>query len=98
VGLTADNLILIFMATKKLFSSLTAKQKDEVFQNTIDLVINTIGLSKGLRNEIRKQMDLDKMLHNRKVFADMVKKKYVFTHNGLTFTTNVVEMKKKMKV
>ena len=87
------------MATnKKLFSSLSAKKKDEVFQNTIDLVINTIGLSKGLRNEIRKQIDLDKMLHNRKIFDDMIKRQYVFTHNGLTFTTNVVEMKKTMKV
>lgn len=86
------------METKKLFSSLTAKKKDEVFQNTIDLVINTIGLSTGLRNEIRKQIHLDKMLHNRKVFDDMVKKKYIFTHNDLTFTTNVVEIKKKMKV
>ena len=87
------------MATnKKLFSSLSAKKKDEVFQNTIDLVINTIGLLKGLRNEIRKQIDLDKMLHNRKIFDDMIKGQYVFTHNGLTFTTNVVEMKKTMKV
>ena len=87
------------MATnKKLFSSLSAKKKDEVFQNTIDLVINTIGLLKGLRNEIRKQIDLDKMLHNRKIFDDMIKGQYVFTHNGLTFTTNVFEMKKKMKV
>lgn len=83
---------------KKLFSSLSAKKKDEVFQNTIDLVVNTIGLSKGLRAEIRKQINLDKMLHNRKIFDEMIKKQYVFTHNGLTFTTNILEMKKKMEV
>jgi len=84
------------MTTKKLFSSLSAKKKDEVFQNTIDLVINTIGLSKGLRDEIRKQIDLDKMLYYRKVFDEMVKRQYVFIHNGLTFTTNVVEIKKQL--
>ena len=84
------------MKTKKLFSSLSPKKKDEVFQNTIDLVINTIGLSKGLRDEIRQQIDLDKMLYNRKVFDEMVKRQYVFTHNGLTFTTNIVEMKKQL--
>lgn len=77
---------------------MSAKKKDEVFQNTIDLVINTIGLSKGLRDEIRKQIDLDKIIHNRIVFNEMIKRQYVFTHNGLTFTTNVVEMKKKMEV
>lgn len=86
------------MTTKKRFSSLSAKKKDEVFQNTIDLTINTIGLTKGLRDEIRKQIDLDKMIHNRIIFNDMIKRQYVFTHKGLTFTTNVIEMKKKMKV
>lgn len=84
------------METKKLFSSLSAKKKDEVFQNTIDFVINTIGLSKGLRDEIRKQIDLDKMLYYRKVFDEMIKGRYVFTHNGLTFTTNIVEIKKQL--
>jgi hypothetical protein len=84
------------MKTKKLFSSLSAKKKDEVFQNTIDLAINTIGLSKGLRDEIRQQIDIDKMLYNRKVFDEMVKRQYVFIHNGLTFTTNVVEIKKQL--
>ena len=84
------------MKTKKLFSSLSPKKKDEVFQNTIDLAINTIGLSKGLRDEIRQQIDLDKMLYNRKVFDEMVKRQYVFTHNGLTFTTNIVEIKKQL--
>lgn len=86
------------MSTKKPFSSLSAKNKDEVFQNTIDLVIDTIGLSKGLRDEIRKQIDLDKMIHYRKVFDEMIKRQYVFTHNGLIFPTNIVEMNKKMKV
>ena len=68
------------MATKKLFSSLSAKKKDEVFQNTVDLVVNTIGLSKGLRNEIRKQIDLDKMLHNRKslIFSHIITRKGLF--------------------
>ena len=75
---------------------MSAKKKDEVFQNTIDLAINTIGLSKGLRDEIRKQIDLDKMLYYRKVFDEMVKRQYVFIHNGLTFTTNVVEIKKQL--
>lgn len=86
------------MANKILFSSLSSKKKDEVFKNTIDLVLTTIGLSEGLRYEIRKQVDLEKMLHNRNVFDDMIKRQYVFTHNGLIFPTNVVEMKKKMKV
>ena len=86
------------METTKLFSSLSAKKKDEVFQNTIDLVINTIGLPKGLRDELRKQIDLDKMLYYRKVFDAMTKRRYVFTHNGLTFTTNIVEMKKQLTV
>ena len=85
------------MKTKKLFSSLTAKQKDEVFQNTIDYVIETIGLSKGLRDEIRRQIDFDILLHYRDVFDEMKKRQYIFEYKGLTFTTNVVQMKKKMK-
>lgn len=84
------------MKTTKLFSSLSPKKKDEVFQNTIDFAINTIGLSKGLRDEIRQQIDLDKMLYCRKVFDEMAKRRYVFTHNGLTFTTNIVEIKKQL--
>lgn len=86
------------MKTKKLFSSLTAKQKDDVFQNTIDYIIETIGLSKGLRNEIRRQIDFDTILHYRNVFDEMIKRQYIFEYNGLIFTTNVVEMKKKMQV
>lgn len=86
------------MSTKKLFSSLSAKKKDEVFQNTVDLVINTLDLPKGLRDEIRKQIDLDTLIHYREVFGKMVKGQHVFTLNKFTFTTNLVEMKKKMKV
>ena len=80
---------------KKLFSSLSAKNKDLVFQNTIDLALNTIGLSKGLRDEIRHLIDLDKMIHNRAIFDELIKRQCVFTHNNLQFPTNVVEMKKK---
>lgn len=83
---------------KKLFSSLSPKKKAEIFQNTVDFVIKTIGLQKGFRDEIRKQIDLDKMIYYKKVFDEMIKKQYVFTHNGLTFTTNILEMKKKMEV
>ena len=82
---------------QKLFSSLSSKKKDEVFINSIDLLTNTIELSRGLRDEIRSQIELDVFISYRKIFDEMTKKQYVFIYKDLIFTTNIVEIMKKMK-
>ena len=82
---------------QKLFSSLSSKKKDEVFINSIDLLTNTIELSKGLRDEIRNQIELDIFISYRIIFDEMTKKQYVFTYKDLIFTTNISEIMKKMK-
>ena len=81
----------------KRYSSLSAKKKDEIFKNTIDLVINTIGLSKGLRDGIRRQIDFDTILHYRNVFDEMIKRQYIFEYKDFKFPLNIKDMKKKMK-
>lgn len=82
---------------QKLFSSLSSKKKDEVFINSIDLLTNTIELSRGLRDEIRNQIELDIFISYRKIFDEMTKKQYVFIYKDLIFTTNISEIMKKMK-
>lgn len=80
----------------RLFSELTSKKKDEIFKNTVDLVSNTLYLSKEIKDEIRKHTDLDKLIHYRKIFNELSRGQRIFTHKGFTFTINVAEMYKKM--
>ena len=46
---------------------------------------------------IRNQIELDIFISYRKIFDEMTKKQYVFIYKDLIFTTNIVEIMKKMK-
>ncbi len=85
------------MALHKRFSSLSPKQKNEVFLNTVDLVMNTIGLPRGLRDSIRRAIGVDKLIDYRYIFDEMVKGQHCFVYDKMYFTLNVSDIKRRME-
>lgn len=76
----------------KYYSALNPIQKDNIFKDALSMKEGLMELPKGLRNQILKQIDLNKILEFRNHFDKLIKGQKCFKYKGNYYPLNIKEI------